>query len=290
LSNGGLLVRGKDPVAEKVHPFFLRFWGTRGSLPAPRAATNKYGGNTPCLEIRVENEVLIFDAGSGIRTLGQKLQKEFPFFRASIFLTHYHWDHIHGFPFFAPAFNKNNRFSIYGEPRGNRNVKTILSDQMALPYFPVPMEAMRAGITFKDVKPKDSIRIGSAIIKTESLNHPGKALSYRIEHGGKSIVYATDTEHGNQIDERLVRHAKNADLFIYDATYTEAEIRNGKKGWGHSSWREAVKLARAASVGQLLLFHHEPSRDDKALAAIENSARKVFPKTIAAREGSIHIP
>jgi len=277
-------------LTEQKRPFWVRFWGTRGSLPAPRPTTNHYGGNTPCIEVRVQDEVFIFDAGSGIRALGEKLSKEFDPVRATMLFTHYHWDHIHGFPFFGPAFKPGNRFAIYGEPRGSRNVREILGGQMAMPYFPVPLEAMRAEFEFHDVGPKTTLQIGQALIRTEALNHPGRALSYRIEFGGKAIVYATDTEHGNKLDARLVAHAAGADVLIYDAAYTEEELNAGRKGWGHSTWNEAVKVAQASGVKKLLLFHHEPARDDRALAAIERKAAKALPGTTAAREGMTYVP
>lgn len=275
-------------MTKSTNPFTLRFWGTRGSLPAPRSTTNKYGGNTPCLEIRVEDRILIFDAGSGIRPLGMRLLKEPGPIQASIFFTHYHWDHIHGFPFFAPAYAPGNQFVIHGEPRGTRNVKDILSGQMAMPYFPVPLDEMRARFSFRDVGPGSSQRIGPARVRIEALNHPGRAQSYRVEYAGKAIVYASDTEHGAKLDERLVRHAQGADILVYDATYTPREYRNGKQTWGHSTWEEGVKVARAAGVRKLLLFHHEPSRDDRALEAIERRAQGEFRACQAAREGKLY--
>ncbi len=277
-------------VKTEAAPFSLRFWGTRGSLPAPRPSTNKYGGNTPCLEIRVEDRILIFDAGSGIRPLGAKLMQESKTISAALFFTHYHWDHIHGFPFFYPAFAPGNHFVIHGEPGKQRTVKEILAGQMAMPYFPVPLDAMRARFTFRDVGPKQRFRVGPAVIRTESLNHPGRALSYRVEYGGKSIVYASDTEHGFRLDERLVRHAQDADILIYDASYTTEEYRNGRKGWGHSTWQEGVKVAKAAGVRRLLLFHHEPSRNDRALMSIEQAARRAFRGASAAREHKLYTP
>ena len=277
-------------VTNKDQPFTLRFWGTRGSLPAPRPSTNKYGGNTPCLEIRIENRVLVFDAGSGIRPLGVKLQREFGTVKADIFFTHYHWDHIHGFPFFSPAYAPGNRFTVYGETSNGRKVEEILAGQMAMPYFPVPLQAMRARFSFKDVGPGMRFRIGPAVIRTEALNHPGSAVSYRVEYGGKSIVYASDTEHGDELDERLVRHAHGADSLIYDASYTTEEYRGGRKGWGHSTWQEGVRVAQAAGVRKLLLFHHKPSRDDRTLAAIEQAARRIFRGASAAREAKLYVP
>jgi phosphoribosyl 1,2-cyclic phosphodiesterase len=275
---------------DRRHEFYVRCWGTRGSLPAARPSTNRYGGNTPCLEIRAAGRLLIFDAGSGIRSLGEHLRRTPGRIEADIFFTHYHWDHIHGFPFFAPAYAPENLFRVWGERRGGRSVKDILAGQMAMPYFPVPLSAMRAQIDLRDVGPGQTLELGPATIRTQALNHPGKALSYRIEHAGKAIVYATDTEHGARLDERLVRHAAGADILIYDAAYTDQEIRHGRKGWGHSTWREGVKVARAAGVRTLLLFHHEPSRDDRALAAIERTAQRQFRRTWAAREGHVYRP
>jgi len=277
---------GLDPR----NAFYLRCWGTRGSLPAARPSTNRYGGNTPCVEVRVEGRLFIFDAGSGIRTLGESLRREKGRIEADVFFTHYHWDHIHGFPFFAPAYAPQNLFRVWGERRGRTSVKEILAGQMAMPYFPVPLSAMRARIEVRDVGPGQTLELGPATIRTQALNHPGKALSYRIEHAGHAIVYATDTEHGARLDERLVRHAAGADILIYDAAYTDHEIRHGRKGWGHSTWREATKVARAAGVRTLLLFHHEPNRNDDEIGRMERAARRLFRRTWAAREGRIYRP
>jgi len=159
-----------------------------------------------------------------------------------------------------------------------------------MPYFPVPLGAMQAKFDFKDVGPNMRFRVGPATIRTQLLNHPGKALSYRVEYGGRAIVYASDTEHGKRLDERLVRHAAGADILIYDASYTTDEYKNGRQGWGHSTWEEGVKVARAAGVRRLLLFHHEPSRNDRALMAIEQAARRTYRGTAAAREGRLYIP
>lgn len=270
--------------------FTLRCWGARGSLPAPGPGTYIYGGNTSCLEVRVEDRIFILDAGSGIRALGNHLRHQSKPIKATILLTHYHWDHIQGFPFFTPAYERNNSFDIYGEPRGSHTVKDILAGQMALPYFPVSLKQMRARLNFFDVRPQATLRLGPATIRTESLNHPGKCLSYRIDYQGRSIVYATDTEHGSHLDERLVKHAQGADILIYDASYNDNEIKKEKKGWGHSTWREGVKVAKAAGVRKLLLFHHEPSRTDRAITAMEKAAIRLFKGSQAAREGRLYVP
>jgi phosphoribosyl 1,2-cyclic phosphodiesterase len=270
--------------------FTLRCWGARGSLPAPGPGTHWYGGNTSCLEVRVEDWIFILDAGSGIRLLGDQLQARSKRVTATILLSHYHWDHIQGFPFFAPAYEPKNSFAIYGEPRGSRTVKNILAGQMATPYFPISMKQMKARLEFFDIRPRSMVKRGPAIIRTEALNHPGRCLSYRIDYAGKSVVYATDTEHCSTLDERLVRHAHGADILIYDAAYTDDEFKRDKKGWGHSTWREGCRVAKAAGVRTLLLFHHEPGRTDRTLAIIEKAAHRVFRGAAAAREGQLYIP
>ena len=272
----------------KRSPFWFRFWGTRGSLPAPRESTNRYGGNTPCVEVRAGDRIIILDAGSGIRELGLLLSREFDPVQATILLSHYHWDHIHGFPFFGPAYHEKNQFDIYGEPRGKRNVKDILAGQMARPYFPIPIDVMKARMDFKAISSGDSVRMGKVVISAHSLNHPGKCLCYRIEHQNKALIYATDTEHGAALDGSLVAFARGAEALIYDSAYTDEEMRNGRKGWGHSTWKEGIKVALAAQVEKLYLFHHEPVRNDRSLRVIELAARRQFKNAMAARERIVY--
>ncbi|MCK7482824.1 MAG: MBL fold metallo-hydrolase [Candidatus Moduliflexus flocculans] len=222
---------GPGPCATRS---ILRCWGTRGSLPAARPSTNRYGGNTPCVEVRVEGRLFIFDAGSRIRTLGESLRREKGRTEADVFFTHYHRDHIHGFPFFGSlAYAPQNLFRVWGERRGRTSVKDILAGQMAMPYFPVPLSAMRARIEVRDVGPGQTLELGPATNRTQALNHPGKALSYRIEHGGHAIVYATDTEHGARLDERLVRQrGRGGHPDLRRGLHPDHEIRHGRKGWG----------------------------------------------------------
>ncbi len=268
-------------------PFQVRFFGVRGSIPAPGPKTQRYGGNTPCVEMRCGDELLIFDLGTGVRVLGQELLAAGPT-RASIFLSHYHYDHLQGLPFFTPIFIPKFAFTVYGAPRGNHSVKEVLSGQMVQPYFPVTAEdTFKAQLTYKNLEAGQQLEIGPARVRTLDLNHPGGNLGYRVECDGRSVVYATDVEHGCEKDKDLVEFARGADMLIIDAMYTEAEYRGlkgaAKIGWGHSTWESAVETANAANVKQLVLFHHE-QRDDAEMDRFVEEVRKHRPETIAAVE------
>lgn len=269
--------------------FTIHFWGVRGSIASPGPETVRYGGNTPCVEMRVGNERLIFDGGTGLRILGQSLLSQMPV-EAHMLFTHSHWDHIQGFPFFIPAFVKGNRFHIYGAiaPNGS-TVEQRLTDQMLHPNFPVPLRIMGAELKFYDVHVGQKIEIGEIVIESAQLNHPGEAIGYRVNWGGGSAAYITDTEHfPDRLDENVLQLARNADVMIYDATYTDEEYnspRSSKVGWGHSTWQEGVKLALAANVKKLVIFHHDPLHNDDFLDQVGEQAAQAFPDTIMAREG-----
>ncbi len=270
--------------------FTVNFWGVRGSIASPGLHTVKYGGNTPCVEMCVGGERLIFDGGTGIRVLGQALLSHMPV-EGHIFFTHSHWDHIQGFPFFTPAFVPGNRFQIYGAiaPNG-ATIQQRLHDQMLHPNFPVPLQVMGADLAFHDVKIGKAIEIGSEIVvETALLNHPGQAVGYRVNWRGHSAAYVTDTEHfSDRLDENVLFLARNADVLIYDAAYTDAEYYaepGGKKGWGHSTWQEAVKVAIAAGVKTLVIFHHDPLHDDDFLDDVAVQVAQAFPGGQLAREG-----
>lgn len=275
--------------------FTINFWGVRGSIASPGPHTVKYGGNTPCIEMCVAGERLIFDGGTGIRVLGQSLLAQMPV-EGHIFFTHSHWDHIQGFPFFVPAFVKGNRFHIYGAiaPNG-ATMEQRLTDQMLHPNFPVPMQIMGADLKFYDLQVGQTVEIGNGItVENALLNHPGQAVGYRVDWQGYSAAYITDTEHfPDRLDENVLHLARNADVMIYDATYTDEEYyseRSSKKGWGHSTWQEAVKHAEAANVKKLVIFHHDPLHDDSFLDRVGEEVAAAFPSGIMAREGhSIHV-
>lgn len=267
----------------------LKFWGVRGSTPTPQIENLKFGGNTPCLEIRNgDNECVIFDAGSGIRALGQTLIQESggaPI-RARIFLTHFHWDHIQGIPFFAPLYGPNNHISFLAGSSG-RPLRETLEGQMAKPYFPIDFSQVAAERDFHQIEERGVVRIGGLSVCPFPLNHPQGASGYRIECNGVSIVYATDYEHGvAESDATLCEYSQNADILICDSQYTPAEYEK-HRGWGHSTWQNAVLLAKEARAEHLVLFHHDPTHDDQTMMEITQTARMQFENTTGAWEGFV---
>ncbi|NJK34528.1 MAG: MBL fold metallo-hydrolase [Oscillatoriales cyanobacterium SM2_2_1] len=277
-------------MAVPTDQFTVHFWGVRGSIATPGRTTVRYGGNTPCVEMRCHGKRLIFDGGTGLRVLGQHLLKELPV-EAELFFTHSHWDHIQGFPFFSPAFIKGNRFRIYGKlsPDG-KTIKTRLEEQMLHPNFPVPLRVMGAQLEFLTIDAPQVIDLGDGVtVETGSLNHPGEATGYRVMWQDRAAVYATDTEHfADRLDENLLHLARHADVLVIDAAYTDEEYWSktaSKVGWGHSTWQEAIKVAEAAGVKNLVIFHHDPLHSDEQLDEIGAIARTKFPQTYMAQEG-----
>jgi phosphoribosyl 1,2-cyclic phosphodiesterase len=274
----------------------VRFWGVRGSIASAGPSTAFVGGNTSCVEVRCGDRLIILDAGTGLRALGESLARGGEAVDATLLLSHVHWDHIQGFPFFAPAYSPASRIAIHagcGDGTG-RGVREALAAQMRAPHFPVGLDALRAQLTFAPVRGGDRLAIGEATVRAAQARHPGGCLAYRIEHEGRSLVYATDTEHpeGGALDEELAALADGADVLVYDAQYTPAEYEGAgpgpcRRGWGHSTADEGVRLARAAGVGRLILFHHDPAHDDAEVARIESEARAAWPSVEAAREGRV---
>ncbi|MGK7877956.1 MAG: MBL fold metallo-hydrolase [Xenococcaceae cyanobacterium] len=269
--------------------FQIKFWGVRGSIPCPGAETVHYGGNTSCIEMNVGGELLIFDGGTGLRVLGESLLSQMPV-KGHLFFTHSHWDHIQGFPFFVPAFIKGNSFNIYGATAPNgATIKQRLQDQMLHPNFPVPLQIMQADLQFYDLEVGEKLQIGEVTVENGKLNHPGEAVGYRVSWRGLSAAYITDTEHfPDKLDENVLWLAREADVLIIDATYTDEEYYNkeySKIGWGHSTWQEAVKVAKSAGVKQLVIFHHDPLHNDDFLDRVAEQAALAFPNTVLAREG-----
>ncbi len=264
----------------------VRFWGVRGSIAVSGPRYTDTGGNTPCVEVLHQGCRLVLDGGTGLRALGDAIG--FVPVEATILFTHVHWDHIQGVPFFTPAYNPNARLTFVGAKR-EMGVREALATQMKPPQFPITLEALSARIDYRDIAADQPFQVGPFRITPTDLQHPDGVLAYRIEAGGKTLVFATDVEHGDRIDKRLCALSEGADLLIHDAQYTVPEYRGlvgpSRRGWGHSTWTDAVEVARLAGVGALALYHHDPSRGDDAVCAIEAEARSLFAPTCAAREG-----
>lgn len=263
----------------------VTFWGVRGSIACPSPRHIEFGGNTSCLQVVAGDRHIIFDAGTGIRELGN-IYMESGLRQADILLTHTHWDHINGFPFFKPAFAEDSRFRIFaGHLKDHSTVRAVLAGQMMRPMFPVPIETMRGELMFQDFVAGDTFELGDVRVRTVRLNHPDGATGYRLEYGGKSLCYVTDTEHViGAPDQSVLALIQGADLVIYDSTYTDDEFP-AKVGWGHSTWQEGVRLCRRAGAKKLAIFHHEPDHDDAFMADIEIQARDMWSETVVAREG-----
>ena len=311
---------------------YVKFWGVRGSIPTPGPMTVRSGGNTACLEIQPGGgQLFIIDAGTGIRELGNDMMRRGNIGKvdAKIFLSHTHWDHIHGFPFFVPAFIPGNKFTFYGPVNFNERLEDIVSGQMKYSYFPVKLDHMAANINFIELK-ESIFEVEGVKVTAQYLNHPILVLGYRFEYNGKVVVTEFDTEpYSNvfkkdeqgdmddflfgdgspkeetpegaedgvadpiveEMNNRVKRFAKDADLLIFDAQYTKEEYPS-KIGWGHSSLDDAIDLAIESNVKRLAFFHHDPARSDDGLDAMEKYAQNELHKRgfknshiFAAREG-----
>lgn len=291
----------------------LKFWGTRGSVPTPGKDTVKYGGNTPCVELRLDdNNLIIFDAGTGIRNLGEKLIELGDSINAYILISHPHWDHIQGFPFFKPAFISGNQLTIVSYESENLSISKMIEDQMNKIYFPILLNELKATINFKPVK-EEKFKVFDAEVETIFLNHPTFAIGYKIIHNGNSVVYISDNEPFDRYiaqtmrnvepviiekflsskkdpNQRLFDFVKGADILIYDSTYTPEEYID-HVGWGHSHYLFTLQIAYEGNVKHLILFHYDPSHTDakideiyeKCIKEIKN--RKYNFKCTASFEG-----
>ena len=265
----------------------LRFWGVRGSTPCPGPATVHYGGNTPCLELRCGPHLLVLDAGTGARLLGEALVRAAAPRQADVLLSHTHLDHIGGLPFFAPMYTPGWELRFWAGHLGNQGgLRAALERSWSAPLMPDLGEHFRARLSFNDFAAGSTLELHPGLkVTTAALNHPGGATGYRVEWAGRAMAYVTDTEHApGELDPVVMSLVRGVDLLVYDSSYTDAELPR-HRGWGHSTWEHAVRLASAAGVGRLALFHHEPGRDDDAMAAIEAAAAALRPGTLAAREG-----
>jgi phosphoribosyl 1,2-cyclic phosphodiesterase len=272
----------------------LNFWGVRGSTPTVDPATWRFGGNTPCLDLLApDGTQFILDCGTGLRMLGNRWAAE-DSVRPSethIFVTHYHWDHIQGLPFFAPLYVDKNGFQFYSfrsKFLGRDSLRQVFETQMALPYFPVDFSAMSARRKFRELDGGETFQVGKNKVTARWLNHPQGCLGFRIDTPAGSVVYATDNEPGNAaLDLSLRELADGADIFINDAQFTPAQLATARKGWGHSSWKEGVNIAHEVGAKTLVLFHHDPDSTDRLVDDILRQAREEFDSVFAASEGMV---
>ncbi len=268
--------------------FYAKFWGVRGSIACCDSGIYEYGGNTSCVEIRCGEEVLIFDSGTGIRYLGAELVKEKKK-NYKIFYSHTHYDHICGLPFFLPAFIPNNKIDFFaGHLKPRNNIKKVLSSIMSDPVWPVGLDIFNSEMTFTDFNAGETIKPETNIeIKTCSLNHENGSTGYRVNYGGKSICYITDTGHvPGAPDENILGLIEGSDIVIYDSMFTEEEFKQ-KPHWGHSTWEEGAKLCDIANAKKLCIFHHDPEHNDVFMNKLANEAKKKRPGTVVAKEGLV---
>ena len=272
--------------------FYVRFWGVRGSIACSGPRTARYGGNTSCLEVRCGDHLILFDAGTGLRYLGNEIVKNGPV-DTDLFLTHTHFDHVCGLPFFVPFFIKTSKVRIWAGHLKARDmtVKYVISEMMFSPLFPVPPEIFTANVSYLDfdagetLEPKQGIKL-----RTARLNHPDRATGYRVDFGGKSVCYLTDTQHVvGKPDKNVLDLIRGADIVIYDSTYTDAEFPK-RADWGHSTWEEGVRLCDMAGVKTFVVFHHDPDHDDEFMDGVAQAVTQKRPGSVVAREGLVLRP
>lgn len=275
----------------------LKFWGVRGSIPTPGKHTVRYGGNTPCLELRLDDDqLIILDAGTGIRNLGDHLINNGESVKGYLLITHPHWDHIQGFPFFKPAFISGNELTIIGTERPEKSLSEIIAEQMNRIYFPVQLHELKAKINFMPIREEGEFTIYDATVRTLYVNHPGFTVAYRLEYHGKTLVYVSDNEPYDRVaaaslenfesfvknkfdaqtgdpNQRVFDFCKDADVLIHDATYTPEEYID-RVGWGHSHYLFSLRVAAEANVKRLYLFHHDQNHSDDKVDDILKKCKK----------------
>jgi len=246
----------------------------------------RYGGNTSCVEVQLGESTYIFDCGTGFRALGRHLGEQFAGkgMFAHVFVSHFHWDHIQGFPFFRPLYEEGNRFAFHCSRR-TRSLKQVMEEQMSVPYFPVGLPEMRAQRDFYDIE-EGRVSLEEMVVQTLWLNHPQGCMGFRLETKDGVLVYATDNEPGDPVFDSNVRKlAAGADVLIYDAQYLPEEYEALRRGWGHSHWREAVNIVMESGAKELVLFHHDPGHDDACIDRVVKEASNYYPSVRAAAEG-----
>lgn len=276
-------------VQKNQTDFKVTFWGTRGTLATPDAECGQTGGNTVCIEIQCGDQIIICDAGTGIRMLGSKIIADKEHYKFHLLLSHAHYDHVEGIPFFSPLFSDEYEVDIWcGELDGSSDTRDTIAGFMRRPYFPVGPDVFSAKINYHDVKAQQMFNIGDDVqVKTIPLNHPGGATAYRIDYKGKSFAYVTDTEHTpGETNTSIVGLIRDVDSFVYDASLTDDELPEFT-GYGHSTWEEGLRLAKLANAKQYFAYHHMPFRCDKELNEIDQFIDSALPGSGIAREKTI---
>ncbi len=268
------------PAPVDPEAVWLKFWGVRGSIPTPGQGTVRFGGNTSCVELRAGGEHIILDAGSGIRPLGLSLMAEGRDLDITLLLTHTHWDHIQGFPFFVPAYQARHRIRILGYEGSMHDLQATMEGQMENPYFPVTLAQMPGNIVIQELKAAD-FQVGSLSVRSCRTKHPGMTVGYRIETTGGVICYVPDHESAPGESAGAVADLiAGADILILDSQYT-AEEYPSKKGWGHGCLDDVVRVAMEAGVKRLFLFHHDPAHDDSFMERMLARARTIAGTAMA---------
>ncbi|CAN7362580.1 MBL fold metallo-hydrolase [Rhizobium sp. LjRoot30] len=268
--------------------FRVRFWGVRGSIPVSGPEFQRYGGNTICIEMQCGPHRLLFDAGSGIREAGAAMLAE-GVTDINLFFSHCHYDHIVGLPYFMPLYNTTTAVTMWsGHMAGKMTTEDMIRQFMRPPWFPVEPDICRARLSARDFRAGDVLTPHPGIrIKTHNLVHPGGAIGYRVEWAGKTVCFVTDTEHSPGIlDPVVLELIRNADLFLYDCTYVDSEMER-YRGYGHSTWQQAIRLAKVADAKRIAFIHHLPARTDDELDAIESAAQREFPEAFNGRDRQI---
>ena len=269
----------------------IRFWGVRGTVPTPGPDTVRFGGNTACIDIlTADNHQIIIDAGTGIRPLGRELMNgRRRRLQATILLSHTHWDHIQGLPFFDPLLGRRNRFQLYGPRRTNINLREVLAHQFLEPYLPFAYSSLSADLQIREVLAGETITLSEKTTVTfGEMRHPGGCLGFRINDGTATLAYCSDTSHhGEDLVPSVVELARNADLVVHDAHFRDLALATAFEDWGHSCWHQAALVAQTAQVGSLALFHYAPTLTDADIMDIETRVRREFGNTVAAFEGQM---
>ncbi len=268
----------------------VTFWGVRGSIPCCGQEYLRVGGNSSCVSVIIDKKIVVFDAGTGLRDLGNWLEKHPYINEAHLFLSHAHYDHIIGFPFFKPLWRKDFKLVVYstifGKYGGAKQFfeKRVFTD----PFFPVTLEKLQCRLSFKDCQDNDRVTLDKETnVLIGKLNHPGGASGFRLQHRTKSVVYVSDTEHKEEeLDSEVLNLIQGSDLVIYDATFTEEEYPQ-YKGWGHSTWQEGMKLCQKAGAKSMAIYHHDPSHTDDVIDLIEKEATRAWSGLFIARQGMV---